>query len=292
MAVDVGWAADPHDGGAGAVTPAGRLVEFDGLLSAAVLRVGRATANLVQESSGGFGSRTPGSGDPGGGKGGRASALLIDRDDVGDEGDRVPVSSVERVALGLAADDVAARRLAELGSVSVLLADRLGSVCVAAGVDPGPCPPVGASPLRWVVLGLARVQRLLRAPEDRLAELGEMVDGCRSMAGRVADIVQVWGYAPAVPQVRPAVRQVLAVDLTERWCTSHLRVGERRPRTRGVLCDWCDRQVRLARAQGVDSWEAPPVELVRKHVEHGKVYAQDIEPFLRAARDRQRNKRS
>lgn len=285
--------------------PVEQLIEFESMLHASVQRVGRAVRNLHQEQ-GGYSSTTPGNGSPGAGKGG-GPTVAIDRPDgeagrlpqdasvraeweqrrrQPDEVDHVPITSPESQALGFAGRDRASEALAELERQAHLAA--LGAMAALERIG-GTCPGRHGQrigPDRLVVLAYVRVlavQKLHPSDEllDRTGALGDLVDS----VPRVFDLVQRWGYDPSEPNGPRSRSELLAVDLTERLCTSHLRIGVRRERVRGELCDWCYRHGPLL----VATWVAPPVEVVRLHVENGRVKASEIEPFIQAERDRQRN---
>jgi hypothetical protein len=261
-----------------------QLIEYEAMLHESVHRVGRAVRNMRQEM-GGFSSCTPGNGSPGGGKGGRPTVSIDDPSDPSDpDGVDVPVTSVESQAL-FGRDDAAAdlvrlhRRAGEVadGAAALLVVDL--------GLDAGPDWPdrstVGAD--RMVVLGYARVLRL-REHTHGGASSRRPRDHLERPVADVFHLGQAWGYDTREPTVTKDRADLLAVDLTEMWCTSHLRVGVRRDRSRGELCDWCYRHGPLL----VASWDAPPRDLVRLHVDNGKVYAHQFEPYIKAERDRQK----
>ncbi len=285
--------------------PVEQLIEFESMLHESVQRVGRAVRNLRQEQ-GGYSSTTPGNGSPGAGKGG-GPTVAIDRpgsepgrlpQDAAvrsewerrrrqpDAVDHVPITSPESQALGFAGRDRASEALVELERQAHLAAlgaalalDQLGHTCPGRhGQRVGPD--------RLVVLAYARVVavRRLDPTDDQLAATSALV-GLVSPVPRVFDIVQRWGYTVAEATAPKGREDVLAVDLTGRWCTSHLRIGDRRERARGELCFWCYNHG----PQLVPTWVAPPVEVVRLHVENGRVKASEIEPFIKSERDRQRN---
>lgn len=256
-----------------------KLIEFESLLHDANQRAGRAVRNMRQES-GGFSSTTPGNGSPGGGKGGRAMASI--------DGEDVPCTAVERQALGLAGRDVAAERLAELDRKARAAADGLGRVMHTIGLPMLVPTDAVSQPDRMVVLAYSRAVRLRRVADKHdgptFARLiGSAVDDASPAVVAVFHLCQTWGYDPKRPVVRKDAAEVLAVDLTERWCTSHLRVGARRERERGELCQWCRK---FEYAEGF----VPPRELVQIHVDEGRVYEHQVAPFRQAHRDRQRNK--
>lgn len=256
-----------------------KLIEFESLLHDATQRAGRAVRNMRQES-GGFPSTTPGNGSPGAGKGGRAMATIDDED--------VPCTAVERQALGLAGRDEAAERLVELDRKARASADGLGRVMHILGVPLLVPTDAVSQPERMVVLAYSRAVRLRRLSDrhdgtmwDRL--IGPAVADVEPAVVAVFHLCQTWGYDPKRPAVRKDAAEVLAVDLTERWCTSHLRVGARRERERGELCQWCRK---FEYAEGF----VPPRELVQIHVDDGRVYEHQVAPFRQAHRDRQRNR--
>lgn len=286
------------------------LIGWESTFHTMTQHAGRAVTNLHQEL-GGFSATTPGNGSPGGGKGGgrtvevrvergepwrrsQVDPLRLDDDERAEwerrqraaalEVDRVPVSSVEMQALGLAGVDEAAVALDRFSRWAIDVVGELRVLCRVGYVDPGPELPATMGPHRQIVLGYARVRRLRRA--DDITPLPvEMFDAMRDLdttIDRLYHLVRRWGYTPTRP-APPRRSDLLAVDLTERLCTSHLRAGERLNRVRGELCDWCYRHGPLL----VATWTAPPIELVRLKIEKGKVYAHDVEPFLRAEREAQ-----
>ena len=250
------------------------LVEFEAMLHTATQRVGRTVRNLEQEV-GGYSAKVPGSGEPGGGKGGRPTVSI---DDV-----RVPISQPEVLALGFAGPDVAAEARVALRDAALDVVYGLG-----AGVRGWPISLAHMPTWRLVVLGYARVVSVARAqPFDEEVEprVVERLHAIDSAVERVFNVCQRWGYRADEPKVPKSRAELLAVDLTDKWCTSHLRVGERRLRSRGELCDWCYRHGPLL----VPTWQAPPRELVQLHVDNGKVYAHQFEQHIKREADRQRN---
>jgi hypothetical protein len=293
------------------------LIEFEAMLHASVQRVGRTVRNLRQESSDGYASKTPGSGEPGGGKGsGPTVAVRVERGApwrrsqvdparlTADERsqwealqrsadrsvDRVPVSSTEIHALGLGEDDPAADVLGTLKFRAWCAADaldRLAAACGAERITPGLSP--ARDPLRAAVLAYARVLRIRRvldaiefgSPAVSWSNVDNALRDAEQSISQVFRICQTWGYDPKRPAPRKDRADLLAVDLTERWCTSHLRVGDRRERDRGELCQWCRK---FEAAEGF----VPPRELVQLHVDNRRVYDHEIAPFRQAHRDRMR----
>lgn len=259
-----------------------RLIEYEAMLHESVHRVGRAVRNMRQEM-GGFASSTPGSGSPGGGKGGRPTVSIPDPEDpVDPDGVDVPVTSVESQAL-FGRDD-AAVDLARLHRRACEVADGAAAILVVDfGLDPGPDWPdrerVGAD--RMVVLGYARVLRLHEHRNQLVAR--RLHDHLERPVADVFHLCQSWGYDISRPVVTKDRADLLAIDLTEMWCTSHLRVGDKRPRDRGELCQWCRK---FEYAEGF----VPPRELVRLHVEQRRVYDHQVVPFRQAHRDRQKRK--
>lgn len=259
-----------------------QLIEYEAMLHESVRRVGRVVRNMRQEM-GGFASCTPGSGSPGGGKGGRPVVSIADpRDPVDPDGVDVPVTSVESQAL-FGRDD-AAEDLLRLHRAAGGVADGAAALLVVdLGEDPGPewsdVSRVGAD--RLLVLGYARVLRLRDGQFNLVSR--RVHDHLERPVAEVFHLCQSWGYDTKTPTVRKDRAELLAVDLTEMWCTSHLRVGEKRPRDRGELCQWCRK---FEYTEGF----VPPRELVRLHVEQRRVYDHQVAPFRQAHRDRQKRK--
>jgi hypothetical protein len=294
------------------------LIEFEAMLHASVQRVGRTVRNLRQESSDGYGSKTPGSGEPGGGKGsGPTVAVRVERGapwrrsqvdparltveeraewealqrSADRSMDRVPVSSAELRALGLGGDDPAAATMAGLDFSSYAAAYHLWRAalwCAVAGDAEEPGPPPQTLPLRNTVLAYAMAVRASAAVASvsvtsrSWEKMVEEVEQAERHVERLFHICQTWGYDPKKPAPPKVRADLLAVDLTERWCTSHLRVGAKADRSRGELCDWCYRHGPLL----VATWSAPPRKIVEIKVERGKVYAHELEPYIRAERSK------
>lgn len=281
------------------------LIAAQALLRECALNVARAEVNLKQEM-GGYPSSTPGSGSPGGGKGGTPTVRIHDESDPvvthhvefieHDDGTverrpfslttteaAVPVTSVERQVL-FADVDRAAGDLRRVRVDVSLVAATVGDLCREAGTRLDYGPRGGERLATSLVRAFGGLSELLRLwapferhdlPAGRIAEL-------RKLIGRVYDIVNRWSYTPGRPKVTKEQAELLAVDLTEQWCTSHLRAGDKRPRDRGELCQWC------RKFRDVEGF-VPPLELVRLHVENGRVYDHQVKPFRQAHRDRMRN---
>lgn len=277
------------------------LTNVESMLHHSVQRVGRAVRNLHQEI-GGYPSSTPGSGSPGGGKGGGPTVHIEDPDDpvtthhVDDErrpfsittiDAHVPITGPELAALGFAGQDEALADLDRLQRAARLAAYDLGFAAWHAGLAPLADLNLIAAD-RLVVLAYSYA-RLLQSVDVRRHWTDEVLAPIRwaePEVERVHSLTQRWGYEPSAPRPLPKDRrELLAIDLTERWCTSHLRIGVKRERGTGELCWWCHRHGPAM----VATWVAPPVELVELHVDNGKVYAHELEPFIKAERDRQRN---
>lgn len=279
-----------------------QLIEYEAMLHESVHRVGRAVRNMRQEM-GGFSSTTPGNGSPGGGKGGRPGRSIDDPNDhhvrvPQDPAVRaewassrrplptaieVPVTSVESQVL-FGRDD-AADDLDRLHRSASRLVSGLASMLRSVDRDPGPDfadrAVVGAD--RLLVLAYARLRRLLDPAPPADLRAGVARAELERPMSTVFALCQTWGYDTHRPVVTKDRAELLAVDLTGLWCRSHLRVGERRERSRGELCKWC---------RDFEALEGfmPPVDLVRIHVEFGKVRDDQRRPYRQAHRDRQRRK--
>jgi hypothetical protein len=280
------------------------LIAVQSMLKECALKVARAETNLRQES-GGFSATTPGNGSPGGGKGGGPTVRIADPSDPvtthhvefvdlpdGTVERRpfsltttdavVPVTSVEQQAIFAGRDDAAAdlRRLL----LDVLaVADALDLAARLAELPLDYRRSALERPTVTVLRSYGCATELINfgaLPPEVAAALASV----HRTTERLFRIVQRWAYIAGRATVAKDVAEILAEDLTERWCRSHLRLGVKRPRYRGELCQWCTRTAAL-----VATWEVPPLELVRLHVDHGKVYAHQFEEFARAERDRQRN---
>jgi hypothetical protein len=261
-----------------------RVIELETWLHDVLGKVQRAEVNLSQAVRE-FPACTPGNGSPGGGKGASSAVIrFYDADDV--EVDVVPVTGVE--AMAFAGADSASVDLERLRAGARDAATVLAGLMVDVfGVRPV-MPPVSAPAVSWVRHARNSATLVKMRAEAGVFPSSRRVSEAHRVVGRLHRVCDAWSFVPARPKVDRDKRQLLAVDLTEARCTSHLRIGVRVDRFRGELCEWCYRNGPLL----VASWTAPPVELVQlKEDQNGKVYAHQIEPFLRAERDRVKQKR-
>lgn len=284
-------------------SPSLLLIEFESMLRESVRRAPTALRNLNQES-GGFSSTTPGNGSPGGGKGARSTVAVpvpageswrspqTDRRRLDDDArarfdalrfdgsvDHVPITSVERQSLGIGGRDVALGRLDALTSSAHRALGLLGDAYRMLG---GPSVRHATPPVDRAIAVTYATVVALRARAADLSAVSDLIVASDRPVGDVFAICERWGYEPKSPAQPKRRDDMLAVDLTETLCTSHLRIGVRRNRDRGELCDWCYRHGPLL----VPSWSAPPRKLVQLREDNGKVFAHQVEPFLKAERAR------
>ncbi len=250
------------------------LVEIQKMLHDVVQLAGRATVRVLELRGQGWSGSTPGNGSPGGGKGASSRTIRVPAGD--GVIDRVPVSSVEAAVLDGGVDE-AARGFVQLCELSVRAGQR-GSLVVLDAFGQFPIEPSldPVVPLRWSVHSF-RCARLLVEAEWS----GRPAGGWRRW---VDDVTSLWNvtqrWAPDPTRPKTAVdRSALAVDLTEMWCRSCLRVGERSPRHRGELCRWC---YQFQAGEGF----LVPVDIVEAHAAGRKVTEQMIAPHRQAHRDR------
>ncbi len=256
-----------------------QLIEIHTMLHESTQRVGRAVLNMRELGVSGLPGSTPGNGSPGGGKGASTRTIPVRVS----EGvvDRVPVTSVEALALDGVSDEatVASGLLLRHARWCALAAsDEIERSTGQRPVSPGE----DAGPLRLVVH--AYRCSLVLVDAEPMATAPSQWSAWYSSTRRVWDLCNRWGFSPSRPSTSSDVRELLAVDLTEMWCRSCLRVGERAPRDRGELCRWC------RSFHGAEGF-LPPVELVEAHADGRRITEQMIIPFRQAHRARQTAKR-
>jgi len=258
-----------------------------------VTRFEKAEWRLTHELSPGFSSRTPGNGGPGGGKGATVTVLGRRRRlvELGD-GNRVLQYGDDSTEAGTA---YTAPERAALG-------DQTEEVTVLEELRGSPLRVLGHT-LQWArSIGLD-VELPIRTPVERLTWCHTVVSGVlatpayveRCTLGRCLDVerpvkdlaflVRRWGYDAGEPKGVKR-EQELATDLTERWCRSCLRIGERVARHRGELCKWCYEF-------NASEQFLPPVELVAVHHtfingRRREVTEAQREPYRRAHREKQK----
>jgi hypothetical protein len=246
------------------------LIEIHTMLHESTQLVGRAVSNMNELGVSGLPSSTPGNGSPGGGKG--ASSRTMPVVVAGGWVDRVPVTSVEALAIGGARDE------ATLASDQLARAARFCATDAADVVErvlgQRPVMPAeSASPMQLVVQAYrcAVVLVQLEGEEVSSSTVGRWYKPTR----RVWELCSRWGFSPTMERSSADARELLAVDLTEMWCRSCLRVGERAPRDRGDLCRWC------RTFHGVEGF-LPPVDLVEAHADGRRITEAMIAPHRQA----------
>lgn len=253
------------------------LVEIEALLDESSKRVGRAVRNMKELAVSGLPTSTPGNGSPGGGKGGSSRTIAVE-DAVEHTVDRVPVTSVEAMVMA-GESDVAQRALAQL-VVEIGDAAHLGSDVVEQFMGQRPIGPEPfAQPLQ-LVMHTFRCSRLLVGLDvsDRWSPVGGW-DRWHRPVRRVWQLTKSWGFVPTEPGVT-VQRELLASDLTGRWCRSCLRAGVREERDRNSeFCTWCRKFEQL---EGF----IPPFDLVHARSNDQRITEAMIVPYRQAHRAR------
>lgn len=202
-----------------------KLILIDTVL-AGVIPVFTSTRERIGDLLPGHSGRPAGNGEPPGGSGG-GGATLVERtvlghdlgpDDPDDIAVRLP-SSPERLAL------------AELDRLAISVVDRV--VMLAPPGVPGPADVGAVRRLVWARWAVRQMAPRVRGVTSR------RIDALWTDVARLDELCTVWGEPRTV-----AARDVeLAVDDTEEWCRSHLRVGARERRspryTSDGLCRTC-----------------------------------------------------
>ena len=225
----------------------------------------------LAEAEPGYPAHTPGAGEPGRGKGYTAGSIT---ERLVIPGDRAKVARRETV------------RHPELEAQHRL--DRCPhAISTIAGLIIAnplhlPWPTETRSP-RWNIQQLAWTRWLIRQALTTGLDVHQGLLG--QLHNNIAELhrtVMTWSTNPK-PATHPSMRDQLADDLTGMWCTSCLRIGVKNPRRREERCGWCDD---FKRKFGF----MPPPELLEMH-SRGTVNMRDIEPFIKAHRERTKQKR-
>lgn len=206
-----------------------KLIRIDTILAGVVPRFSD-TRERIADVLPGHSGRPAGNGEPPGGSGGGGATVVertvlgadLDPADPDDAPCRLP-SSPEREAL------------AELDRLAERVVLRVERIVARSGCRLAP-PPAD----RYTVRRLVWARWAIRVVEQLGTELpARQVDPLFVDAARLDQLCTTWG-----PARRVAARDAeLAVDDTERWCRSHLRVGDRVDRSDRYaadgLCRWC-----------------------------------------------------
>lgn len=173
----------------------------------------------------GLSGRPVGTGDPGGGSGFTVTSV------------------VERTALAPAPERA---HLDRVLAAPALLTIRAGDVVEAMGarVERPPLFATAGQQLawaRWVIrLAIALHQHGWRIPHDHA---NPQHDRTNRLLADVSDLDAIVRAALDEPRPSGQRRVELATDLTESWCRSCLRIGQREPRSDRYagdgLCRWC-----------------------------------------------------
>jgi hypothetical protein len=190
--------------------------------------------------------------------------------------DRVPVTAVEAMVLA-GGEDEPSRDHRQLIRSSTLVAREASNVVEQLCGRRPVAPSTGATPLQLLVHAYQWSVFLVREEVP-----GTPVGGWRwwyDPTRRAWELTRRWGFTPSRPTSTVEMKEQLAADLTEMWCRSCLRVGERAPRHRGELCRWCGA---FEAAEGF----LPPVDLVEAHADGRRITDAMIVPHRQAHRAR------
>jgi hypothetical protein len=187
------------------------LTECDTMLAHITTRYGTTLRRLYQAQPG-FPPRTPASGEPGGGKGfttGSITERLAGR------------PAPERTDL------LDALTLPNLISTTVMHCATDATLTIR-NVPAGPRETLRRLVFaRWILLQLVEQNHEpARKPLEQLHRHTAHLHG----------IVTRWGGELVTPKKQP---DLIPTDLTEMWCTSCLRIGDKNPRHRGDRCRFC-----------------------------------------------------
>jgi hypothetical protein len=190
------------------------LVECDTMLAHILTRYAPALRRL-RDAQAGYSARTPGSCEPGAGKGFTAGSIT------------------ERLATPTPTDR--ANRADYLNALTLPFtiataasAASIGAHITIRNVPTDPRP--GVQKLRWVAWLIPQlVEQHFEPPNAKLDTLHRRIDWLHR-------IVTNWGGELVTPKRQP---DLIPNDPTEMWCTSCLRIGDKNPRHRGDRCRFC-----------------------------------------------------
>lgn len=236
------------------------LNECDMLLARIGTRYGTTIRRLTTDITPGFPTRTPGSGEPGGGHGGHGE------------------SATERLAGRNTPELDDLRDALELPAVIAKRTNRLaaGMTIVIANI-PHNSP---RATLRQLVWSRWLIRQLLEQNRDVSSR---RLDNVHHAIVRLDNITNRWGYTPHKPE-RPTNPRTLADDATGELCRSCLRVGAREPRYRGDLCQWCYRFELTERF-------LPPTDILETRASGKTITENMVAPHRQAHRDRNKKRR-
>jgi hypothetical protein len=191
---------------------------------AAVSLFGRARIRLL-DAQPGAPSRPVGNGDPGGGRPAFTNA-----------GEQASTSVVEAAALRVLERGAGWERaqLDRLDALPVELVAELTLLCIGGGWSPPAPAGPGVQSIAWC--RWASRELIRRQVRPAMSSVRRV----HTVAADLSDLVQRWS-GRAEGQIADARR--LAVDTSGLWCTSHLRIGAKEPRSERYptlgLCRWC-----------------------------------------------------
>ena len=254
-----------------------KLIRIDTVL-AGVVPVFSSTRERIADLLPGHSGRPAGTGEPPGGSGG-GGATVVERtvlgadlrpEDPDDAPCRLP-SSPERAALD------------QIDRLAVRVVEKAEALMRGAAPMrhlPGPADTGTVRRLVWARWAIRQLEHSgCRLPDRHVDQLWHDV-------GLLADLCTTWGEPRTISE-RDAE---LAVDDTEQWCRSHLRIGARERRseryTSDGLCRWCGD---FAAEQG---W-LPTLDIVDAHNvgAHGSTIAKMIRDHVKATTPKVRKKR-
>lgn len=270
------------------------LNECGSLLTATIDRYPKAWERLTVEVTPGFPGKTPGSGDPGSGRGPMLLERSTDPDtDIRKSTDPAEGTIVERLALSPSEQSVL-DELEQLGAgpqrIAVYTTQLLRSIGIPSSTPKIP-PPAGPpmEPLlatAHCVSGLRWCRDFILAVVDRPHHVERCLVGrVQNVHRPVVDLHRLtvrWGYDPKKGESADDPT-LLATDLTEMWCRSCLRAGSRYPRYVGDLCQWC---WRFHQEQGF----LPPPEIIDARARGQRITEQMVEPHRRRHRERRKSR--
>lgn len=250
-------------------TPLARLIEADTMLAYITTHYGT-TLRRLNEAQPGFSARTPGSGEPGAGKGFTADSsterMVIPQGDKARRYETRWSPEMSDLETALALPEFIAHTANQLAT---------GAQLTLIDVPDGP-----RLPLRQLVWTRWLLHQLIAQNHPAPSRpLGALHRHCVELDA----ITRRWGGPLHTPKRQ---EDLIPNDPTERWCTSCLRIAKHSVRHRGDRCSWC-----YSFEQTPGNPTPPPIELLEKRHRGIRIYDRDIEPHRKAWRDKQKQRK-
>lgn len=242
------------------MTPQRQLVIIEHRTHDILQHLGRALTNTIQSMHDGYPTRSPGSGNPGGG-----SLTALSRPPAG--------ININAPITQLVTDP--ARQAHDQTLTLVTENAHHASNAIEAITGHPPIPPA-SRPIPQAAHA-HRIARLLAVTVDTHPKLASQLpdlDTWLHTTDQLHPLITRWAWTTHTPT---PTDELLATDLTEHWCRRHLTAGQRIPRYRGDLCQWCYRHhaehgelptSTMLEAHQAGNWRRLAALINARHIEH------------------------